>query len=64
MQLTVSVPAGECAEQEPEFIWSPELIAAVAADMDRGAALLGQRRYDTNRRCWVPVVKSAPRKAA
>ncbi len=58
--MSIAVLAPPSPDEEPtEFVWPPELIAEVAADMDRGIALLAQRRYDTIRRCWVSV--SRPR---
>ena len=56
MQLNPCPPVDANVDSAPDFIWSPGLIAAVAADMDRGRALLSQRRYDTAQRCWVLVV--------
>lgn len=41
-------------------LFSPAETAQIAADMDRGAALLSQRVWNSAARKWVPRATAAP----
>jgi len=43
--------------QETEFVWPPELIAQVAAEMDYGLKLFAEYRWSMSEQRWIHTSK-------